>query len=106
MTVVAIVNQKGGTGKTTLANNLAWTLASKALLPAVGRADPQASSQSWSRRPGQIPDTLTVRGTGNDSLTRLVPSMANDYDWVIIDGTTRHHENQRRCRHWWRTETS
>ena len=37
MPVVAIVNQKGGTGKTTLATNLAWVLAEKSKRLAPGR---------------------------------------------------------------------
>lgn len=46
MTVIAIVNQKGGTCKTTLATNLAWTLASKESVLLLD-ADPQGRSQNW-----------------------------------------------------------
>lgn len=85
MPVVAIVNQKGGTGKTTLATNLAWVLAEKGEVLLLD-ADPQASTQNWAAGDDPAPEALTVQGAGGRDLPRIVRSMVTDYDWVIIDG--------------------
>ena len=85
MPVVAIINQKGGTGKTTLATNLAWVLAEKGDVLLLD-ADPQASAQNWSAGDGTAPETLDIREIGKGDLIRMVRSMTAGYDWVIIDG--------------------
>ena len=85
MSVVAIVNQKGGTGKITLATNLAWVLAEKGHVLLLD-ADPQASTQNWAAGDDPTSTALTVKGVGREDLLQLVRSMATDYDWVIIDG--------------------
>ena len=85
MPVVAIVNQKGGTAKTTLSTNLAWALAEKGNVLLLD-ADPQASAQNWAAGDDPVPEGLTVQGTGTGDLQRLVQSLADGYDWVIIDG--------------------
>ena len=85
MSVVAIINQKGGTGKTTLATNLAWVLAEKGDVLLLD-ADPQASAQNWAAGDGPTPDTLIIKEIGKGDLLRMVRSLTTDYDWVIIDG--------------------
>ena len=85
MPVVAIVNQKGGTGKTTLATNLAWILAETGEVLLLD-ADPQASSQNWGAGDDPAPKTLTVTGAAAGDLLRMVRSIASNYNWVIIDG--------------------
>ena len=60
MTVVAIVNQKGGVGKTTLATNLAWSLARTGIMLLVN-AGPQGSARDWNHFNITGPDGLFVQ---------------------------------------------
>ena len=85
MPVIAIVNQKGGTGKTTLSTNLACALAeSKSVL--LLDADPQGSAQDWADNQKKRPLNLTVKPAEQGRLIQDVRSLAPNYGWVIIDG--------------------
>ena len=85
MPVVAIINQKGGTGKTTLATNLACALADKDQVLLLD-ADPQASAQDWYDSRGQPLDNLQVKAVEDKALIQQVRVLRGGYDWVIIDG--------------------
>ena len=85
MPVIAIVNQKGGTGKTTLSTNLAWALAANSSVLLLD-ADAQGSAQDWADSRSQPSLNLTVKGAEPSRLLQGVRSLATDYDWVIIDG--------------------
>ena len=85
MPVVAIVNQKGGTGKTTLSTNIAWVLATHNRVLLMD-ADPQSSSRNWAAGEVTLPPGLTVQDANHEPLPQLVGQMARDHDWTIIDG--------------------
>jgi chromosome partitioning protein len=56
MPIMAVVNQKGGTGKTTVATNLATLFASQKGEVLLVDADPQQSALEWQRdRPAHLP---------------------------------------------------
>lgn len=82
MTVIALVGNKGGAGKTTIAVNLATALglhAKTALLD----ADPQGSALQWraiAERTGG-PDVYDASG----DLEGLVDEVTPSYDHVVID---------------------
>lgn len=85
MPVIAIINQKGGTGKTTLATNLACAMADTGTVVLVD-ADPQGSAQDWYEcRPQPVLD-LWVKPAEERSLIQEVRGLAKEYGWVIIDG--------------------
>ena len=85
MPVIAIVNQKGGTGKTTLSTNLARAFAETSMVLLLD-ADSQGSARDWgeSRPQGMI--TLDVRETESGRLLQDVRVLAPRFAWVIIDG--------------------
>jgi chromosome partitioning protein len=87
MPVIALLNQKGGVGKTTLSVHLAAVLAEKHKVLLVD-ADPQESALDWSaqRGSGQFANMFPVVGLPKDSLHRELAQIARDYAYVIIDG--------------------
>ena len=85
MPVIAIVNQKGGTGKTTLSSNLAVAF-SKTGRVLLLDADAQGSSQDWADSQGQARCNLDVLAADPARLLQDVRRLRTEYDWVIIDG--------------------
>ena len=85
MPVVAIVNQKGGTGKTTLSINLASAFAelhSTLLLD----ADPQGSAIDWADSRSTPQMNLDALELPQGNLQREIRSLSQSYYWIIIDG--------------------
>lgn len=81
---VAVLNQKGGAGKTTLATNLAHALQIGGSEVLLVDADPQGSARDWSEASeGGI---CPVVGLDRETLARDLPAITDNYDWVVIDG--------------------
>lgn len=61
MRTIAVINAKGGCGKTTIATNLAAALAWDGFNVALGDLDPQQSSADWcSSRPEEYPEVVSL----------------------------------------------
>lgn len=80
---LAIVNQKGGTGKTTLSVNLAAGLNRRGRTILLD-ADPQASAVHWAKvnTAGDLPPIESI--SAGDVVQRL-PQLAEQHDFVLID---------------------
>jgi len=89
--IVALLNQKGGVGKTTLALHLAGAWAAQGTRVLVVDADPQGSALDWSeqREREGLPRLFGVLGLARETLHRELPAITRDADHVVVDGPPR-----------------
>ncbi|EXF45896.1 cobyrinic acid a,c-diamide synthase [Pseudomonas sp. BAY1663] len=89
--IVALLNQKGGVGKTTLATHIAGELAMRGQSVVLLDADPQGSSLDWTQRRSQqgLPRLFSAVGLARETLHQEAPELARRADHVIIDGPPR-----------------
>ena len=87
--IVALLNQKGGVGKTTLALHLAGAWARRGLRVTLIDADPQSSALDWSEQRARqgLPAPFSIVGIARDTLHREAPAIARRVDHVVIDGS-------------------
>jgi chromosome partitioning protein len=85
---IAILNQKGGVGKTTVALHLATGLALRHHKVLLVDADPQGSARDWLAT-RQIAPLFSVVAMDRPVLHRDLDGIAKGYDHVIVDGPPR-----------------
>jgi chromosome partitioning protein len=86
--IIAVVNQKGGAGKTTLSMHVAATLARRSQRVMVVDADPQGTATRWAAAAtDEMPFPVPVCGlaAAGRMLHREVQKYVQDYAYVVID---------------------
>ena len=87
MTVIAIIQQKGGVGKSTITANLAGELVEKRLIVRVLDLDPQQSLAAWARMGGGILSEIVgpVSVKNPKEFKAVVEAASSEAERVILD---------------------
>jgi chromosome partitioning protein len=86
--IISTVNQKGGSGKTTLSMQLAGTLARRGNKVLVVDADPQGTATRWAATAEDdkpFPASVVGLSAASGKVHREVKKFIDDYDYIIID---------------------
>ncbi|HXG84751.1 MAG TPA: ParA family partition ATPase [Pyrinomonadaceae bacterium] len=86
--IIAVCNQKGGSGKTTLSMQLAGTLARNRNKVLVVDADPQGTATRWAASADDenpFPASVIGLSAAREKVHREVKKFIGDYDYIVID---------------------
>lgn len=86
--IIAVCNQKGGSGKTTLSMQLAGTLARRKNKVLVVDADPQGTATRWAASADDenpFPASVVGLSAASEKVHREVKKFIGDYDFIVID---------------------
>jgi chromosome partitioning protein len=86
--IVAVTNQKGGSGKTTTSMSLAADLGLRGLRVLVVDADPQSSATRWyamSPESRPFPATVVNLAEARDKIGKTIKDHLENYELIVID---------------------
>jgi len=86
--IIAVCNQKGGSGKTTLSMQLAGTIARRKNKVLVVDADPQGTATRWAASADDenpFPASVVGLSAASEKVHREVKKFVGDYDFIVID---------------------
>lgn len=87
--VIAVLNSKGGAGKSTLATNLARGLQLRGGRVLLVDTDPQGTTRDWREMQAEDAELPTVVGIDRPTLHRDLPGVAHAFDYVVVDGAAK-----------------
>lgn len=83
--IIAVAGQKGGTGKTTIAVNVAAELQARGQRVLLVDADPQGTALTWAGIAEELGHKVPTTIAMGDNLRSQLPEAAKEYDWAVID---------------------
>lgn len=92
--VIGVCAKKGGSGKTTIAVNLAGALAENLKEVLVIDSDPQGTVLTWRAAAGENSFPVQVMGLPRPVLHQEVPKLIRKYDALVIDSPSGYQDEQ------------
>ena len=86
--IIAVLNTKGGAGKSTIATNLARAFQQDGSSVLIVDSDPQGTARDWRETGGDI-DLPAVFGIDRPTLDIDLPKVAHAFDVILIDGAAK-----------------
>jgi chromosome partitioning protein len=84
--IIAVLNEKGGVGKTTLVTNLARAAQKADNKVLLVDSDPQGSLRDWLAAAGENSDYPPMIAMDKPAMIKDLKSIARQYDTVFVDG--------------------